>query len=259
MLHSAPADVDTEVAHGHDGRLEQAIVDRQRVGRARLGEELRRARLDAGISLRAIAGAAHIRPVASGAHRTRHCLAQPGCGGCHRDSIGASRVDQALSRPTGRGCAITCSVRMEEALLSSPPLHAGCRPPRGRGRTGPSTGRHRRRAPGACRPPSSTSSVRPARRPRALPSAQGWPWADAIERAAEPRGCSSFCSEPSDGTDLVRAARAAPFRAAYPADPAEAPAALTTGDGRWPRRGDPVGVPSHGTRQPPDQAADRVD
>lgn len=65
----------------------------------------------------------------------------------------------------------------------------------------------------------------------ALPSARGWPWADADE---PPRiGRLLLLRSTGAARDLVRSLPET-FRTAYPAPSAAAFAALTSGSGRWP-------------------------
>jgi transcriptional regulator with XRE-family HTH domain len=96
--------------------LEQTIVDRQRAAHARLGEEVRRARLDAGLSIRAIAGAAHIDP--SHLSRIERGLAAPS-----QDALVAiatamgHRASIRLFPTDGPRVRDHLQLRMEEALL----------------------------------------------------------------------------------------------------------------------------------------------
>ena len=101
--------------------LEQAIVDRQRAARAGLGEELRRARLDAGLSIRAIAGAAHIDP--SHLSRVERGIAAPS-----QDALVAiatamgHRASIKLFPTDGPRVRDHLQLRMEEALIQD--LHS---------------------------------------------------------------------------------------------------------------------------------------
>jgi transcriptional regulator with XRE-family HTH domain len=220
--------------------LEQAIVDRQRAARARLGEELRRARLDAGLSIRAIAGAAHIDP--SHLSRVERGIAAPS-----QDALVAiatamgHRASIKLFPTDGPRVRDHLQLRMEEALIHD--LHsrwvprlevAVYQPVRGvidvvlQDRT--------TRDIVAGESHSLLTSVEhqlrwAGQKADSLPSAQGWPWADTLEPPRIGRLLLLRSSGPMH--DLVRAAPLT-FRAAYPADPAEAYAALTTGVVRWP-------------------------
>lgn len=221
-------------------RLQREIRYRQGAAQRAIGEELRRVRLEEGVSLRTLGIAVGIDP----SH-----LARVEAG---RRSLGQ---DALVATATGLGCTVSTrlfrsdgprvrdhiQVRMIEALLDA--LHprwtarlevAVYRPVRGvidvvlqdRDTLDLVAGE------GHSRLQTVEGQLRWAgQKADSLPSARGWPWSDTsdeprIGRLLLLRSCSAM-------HDLVRTLPQT-FRSAYPAASGEAVAALTAKGIRWP-------------------------
>lgn len=220
--------------------LERLIAERQRDARRALGTEMRRARLDANLSIRQVSAAAglhhsHLPRIEAGEGSPSQdaLVAIATVLGCHASiRLFASWAPQIRDR---------IQVRMVEALLSA--LHprwtarlevAVYRPVRGvvdmvlQDRET----RDLVAGEGHSRLHTVEGQLRWAgQKADSLPSANGWPWADALEaprvgRLLLLRSCAAM-------HDLVRSVPAT-FAAAYPGDTEPAVAALTGPDERWP-------------------------
>lgn len=220
--------------------LEQAIADRQRENRRKLAEELRRCRLERGLSVREVCAAAGIDP----AHLSRIEAGERAPG---QDSLVAvatamgCRVSTRLYPTDGPRVRDHVQVRLIEALLRilhsrwSARLEVGVyRPARGvidvvlrdgltndvvagEGHSLLTSVEHQLRWAGE--------------KADSLPSARGWPFADLRE---PPRIGRLLLLRSSRAMHELARSLPETFRAAYPADPREAFAALTSADVRWP-------------------------
>ena len=220
--------------------LQQAIAQRQRALRRAVGDELRRVRVNEGLSARAVSAAAGLHPShlprieAGDRQPTPDALVALAAAMGHDVSI-------RLFPTTGPRIRDHIQARMIEALLRD--LHprwtahlevAVYRPVRGvidvvlqdtstldivagEGHSRLTTVERQLRWAG--------------QKADSLPSANGWPWSDARE---EPRVSRLLLLRSSSAMhELVRDV-AQTFRSAYPADPAEAVAALRGPHVRWP-------------------------
>jgi transcriptional regulator with XRE-family HTH domain len=221
--------------------LEQVIADRQRSHRRAIGEELRRVRLEAGLSIRSVSRAAGVDP----AHLSR---IETGERACSHDALVAlsaamGHVPSTRLFPTdGPRVHDHIQVRMIEALLRmlhqrwSPRLEVPVyRPARGvidvvlvdretsevvagEGHSALHTVEHQLRWAGL--------------KADSLPSASGWPWSSGAGGSAR-IGRLLLLRSSRAMIELVRGLPTV-FGTAYPADPRVAYAALTAGDVRWP-------------------------
>ncbi|HYO41912.1 MAG TPA: helix-turn-helix transcriptional regulator [Candidatus Limnocylindrales bacterium] len=221
-------------------RLRRAIRERQTAARHAVGRELRAARLDSGVSIRALGKAigvdpSHLARAEAGTHALSHDALVAVATGLGRDV--SLRLFEA-SAPLVRD---RISSMMHEALLGNldrrwmPLLEVAVhRPVRGvidlvlRDETyGDLVA-----GEGHSRLHTVEGQLRHAAgKADSLPSARGWPWSDAIEappasRLLVLRSCAAM-------HDLVRALPTT-FATAYPGDTERAVAALTGGAERWP-------------------------
>ncbi len=221
-------------------RREREIRERQRAARRAIGLELRRARLDQDVSLRALGAAVKIDPshlarAEAGDHALSHDALVAAATGLGRD------VSVRLFEATAPQVRDRIQVRMIEALLEALDARwtarlevAVYRPVRGvvdivlqdRATLDLVAGE------GHSRLHTVEGQLRWAgEKADALPSARGWPWADApgtttTGRLLLLRSCAAM-------HELVRTLPAT-FEAAYPGDTERAVAALTGPDERWP-------------------------
>ena len=220
--------------------LERRIADRQRDARRALGAELRKARLDANLSIRSVSAAA-------GLHHSHLPRIEIGKRSPSQDAL------VALATVMGRDVSIRLfesttpqvrdriQVRMVEALLAA--LHARWTP-----RLEVAVHRPVRGVIDVVLQDKTTAELVAGEahsvlhtvegqlrwagdKAEALPSALGWPWVDtgeppAIGRLLLLRSCVAM-------HELVNSLPAT-FAAAYPADTEEAVAALTGSTTRWP-------------------------
>lgn len=221
-------------------KQERVIAERQRAARVALGAELRRARLDANLSIRSLSTAA-------GLHHSFLPRIEIGDSSPSQDALVAIAtalgrdVSIRLFESTAPQVRDRIQVRMIEALLGSldprwtPRLEVAVhRPVRGvidvvlqdRSTLDLVAGE------GHSRLHTVEGQLRWAgAKADALPSAKGWPWADTLElpeigRLLLLRSCS-------ETHDLVRSLPST-FAAAYPGDTEQAVAALTGATTRWP-------------------------
>ena len=217
------------------------IADRQGAARRAIGEELRRARQDANVSLRALGRAinldpSHLARAEAGRHALSHDALVAAATALGR--IVSVRLFESVAVPDVRD---RLQVLMIEALLAA--LHprwvphlevAVYRPVRGVIDVVLQDRDTLDLVAGEAHSLLHTveGQLRWAgQKADALPSATGWPWADVVEpprigRLLLLRSCPAM-------HDLVRAAPRT-FAAAYPGDTALAVAALTGPGGRWP-------------------------
>lgn len=224
--------------------LERRIVDRQRDARRALGAELRKARLDANLSIRSVSAAA-------GLHHSHLPRIEIGKRSPSQDAL------VALATVMGRDVSIRLfesttpqvrdriQVRMVEALLAA--LHGRWTP-----RLEVAVHRPMRGVIDVVLQDETTAELVAGEahsvlhtvegqlrwaggKAEALPSALGWPWmaarepdtgTPAIGRLLLLRSCAAM-------HDLVNSLPAT-FAAAYPGDTEEAVAALTGSTTRWP-------------------------
>ncbi len=220
--------------------LERRIQDRQRAARRSVAEQLREARLEAGLSLRTIGTGAGIDP--------SHVLRiERGVRGASLDATVAlatalgREVSVRLFESAGPHVRDHVQTRMVEALLQilsgrwiarlEVPVH---RPARGvidmvlqdRDTSQLVAGE----AHGELRAVEQQLR-RAAEKADSIPSARGWPWANVL--APPPVSRLLLLRSTVATRDLVRSLPAL-FRAAYPAPAEQAYAALTSGIGAWP-------------------------
>lgn len=228
--------------------FEQVIADRQRQHRRAIGEEIRVAREDAGLSIRAVARAAGIDP----SHLSR---VEAGDRGMSQDALVAvasaigCRVSTKLFTTDGPRLRDHLQARMVEAVVGAahrrwrPRLEVGVyRPVRGVIDLVLADVEHPDLVAGEAHSQlrSAEGQLRRAgEKADGLGAAAAWSWeedgaaggvgtrdAPRLSRLLVPRSCRAT-------HDLVRTLPHL-FRAAYPADPAVAYAALTTSGPRWP-------------------------
>lgn len=220
--------------------LQQTIVDRQKALHERVSDELARVRADAGLSIRAVSGAAGLDP----SHLSRieggervpslDALVALATVAGHRVSLGLYPVDGPRIRDH-------LQARIIEAVLRG--LHARWQPLLEVGVYRPARGvidvvLVDRETPvlvageGHSRLDSVEGQLRRAGdKADSLPSAEGWPWRQtlvppATSRLLLLRSCRAM-------HDLVRRLPQT-FATAYPADPRQAVAALREPGVQWP-------------------------
>ena len=221
-------------------RRERDIRERQEAARRAIGRELRRARLDQNVSLRALGAAVGLDP----SHLAR---AEAGKAALSHDALVATAaglgrdVSLRLFESTAPLVRDRIQARMFEALLTplaprwTPRLEVAVyRPVRGvidivlqdRLFGDLVTGE------GHSRLHTVEGQLRWAgEKADSLPSARGWPWADAP--GAPTAGRLLLLRSCAEMHELVRMLPAV-FAAAYPGDTKQAVAALTGPDERWP-------------------------
>lgn len=221
--------------------IERRIQERQRAARRAVGDMVRRAREDEGVSIRALGRAAGLDPShLARAERGEHALSQ--------DALVA--LATALGRDVSwrlyeTGSPLVrdrLSLPMFDALLSI--LHGRWRPPRLEVQvTRPARGvidavlQDRLTADiVATEGHSLLHSVEAQLRwagakADSLPSARGWPWTD---RVSEPRIGRLLLLRSCEATHHVVGSYPSLFAAAYPAPPDQAYAALAGGTDPWP-------------------------
>ena len=220
--------------------LERRIADRQREARRALGAELRKARLDANLSIRSVSAAA-------GLHHSHLPRIEIGRRSPSQDALVAIAtamgrdVSIRLFESTAPQVRDRIQVRMVEALLAA--LHQRWTP-----RLEVAVHRPVRGVIDVVLQDTSTAALVAGEahsvlhtvegqlrwageKAEALPSALGWPWADAMEppvagRLLLLRSCAAM-------HELVSSLPAT-FAAAYPGDTREAVAALTGPTVAWP-------------------------
>jgi transcriptional regulator with XRE-family HTH domain len=223
-----------------DTQLQRVIRERQRDLRRTLGTELRRVRLDAGLSLRSLGEAVGV----DASHLARVEAGERDLGMASLVAVGVglgTDVSIRLYPTDGPRVHDHIQVRMIEALLRV--LH-----PRWRARLEVGVYRPVRGVIDvALHDPAANQVVATeshsglhtveqqlrwaGQKADALPSARGWPWGDAQEPPAISRLLLLRTTEANRA--LVRDL-AATFRTAYPGSTPDAYAALTSADRTWP-------------------------
>ena len=220
--------------------LERVIADRQRAHRRAIGEELRRVRLDAGLSIREVSRAAGVDP----AHLSRVETGERSCGQDVLVAFATAMGHVASMRlfPTdGPRVRDHIQVRMIEALVRV--LH-----PRWSPRLEVAVYRPSRGVVDAVLVDRETTDIVAGEahsvlhtveqqlrwaglKADSLPSAGGWPWSDTL---GGPRTGRLLLLRSSRAMHDLVGSLPGTFRSAYPADAREAYEALTSPAVRWP-------------------------